>query len=26
MSRIYGKYLRNITKDVQDSLAGATQV
>lgn len=26
MSRIYGKYLRSITKDLQDSLAGATQV
>ena len=26
MSRIYGRYLRNITKAVQDSLAAATTV
>jgi len=26
MAIIYGRYVRNITKKVQDSLAGATQV
>jgi len=26
LSRIYGRYVQNITKQVQDSLAGATQV
>jgi len=26
LSRVYGRYVQNITKQVQDSLAGATQV
>jgi len=26
LSRIYGRYVQNITKQVQDSLAAATQV
>jgi len=26
LSRVYGRYVQNITKQVQDSLASATQV